>query len=63
MYNMLTGGILYNYINSPTIPGLNGNQRQLGGHVYKYEALKVRLWVLMRDQTLTHLCVDISLIP
>ena len=24
---------------------------------------KVRLCVLMRDQTLTHLCVDISLIP
>ena len=25
--------------------------------------LKVRLWVLMRDQTLTHLFVDISLTP
>ena len=25
--------------------------------------LKVRLWVLMRDQTLTHLSTDISLIP
>ena len=25
--------------------------------------IKVRLWVLMRDQTLTHLSSDISLIP
>ena len=25
--------------------------------------VKVRLWVLMRDQSLTHLCIDISLIP
>ena len=29
----------------------------------KFAGLKVRLWVSMRDQTLTHLCVDISLIP
>ena len=27
------------------------------------ESIKVRLWVLMRDQTLTHLSADISLIP
>ena len=26
-------------------------------------SLKVRLWVLLRDQTLTHLSIDISLIP
>ena len=26
-------------------------------------SFKVRLWVMMRDQTLTHLCIDISLIP
>ena len=26
------------------------------------DMLKVRLWVLMRGQTLTHLCLDISLI-
>ena len=25
--------------------------------------IKFRLWVLMRDQSLTHLCIDISLIP
>ena len=25
--------------------------------------IKVRLWVFVRDQTLTHLCVDISPIP
>ena len=25
--------------------------------------IKVRLWVLLRDQTLTHLSIDISLIP
>ena len=25
--------------------------------------VKVRLWVLMRDQTLAHLSTDISLIP
>ena len=25
--------------------------------------VKVRLWVFMRYQTLTHLCIDISLIP
>ena len=28
-----------------------------------YYILKVRLWVLMRDQSLTHLCIDILLIP
>ena len=27
------------------------------------KSFKVRLWVLMRDQTLTHLSADISLIP
>ena len=27
------------------------------------DSIKVRLWVSLRDQTLTHLSVDISLIP
>ena len=29
----------------------------------QFGAIKVRLWVLLRDQTLTHLSIDISLIP
>ena len=32
-------------------------------HVIIKILFKVRLWVLRRDQNLTHLCVDISLIP
>ena len=38
-------------------------QVRLQPHAAIFHYLKVRLWVLLRDQTLTHLSIDISLIP
>ena len=35
----------------------------MGENPSQCDILKVRLWVLMRDQTLTHLSADMSLIP
>ena len=32
-------------------------------HIQRRNSLEVRLWVLLRDQTLTHLSSDISLVP
>ena len=37
------------------------NNRDISTSSNLPEVVKVRLWVLMRDQSLTHLCIDISL--
>ena len=50
-------------VTSTIFRGVVINDRQSTKSINSTRMIKVRLWVLMHDLTLTHLSADISLIP